>query len=433
MTVFKDDSDDTTGHPWITTALSSDISGKMRKLLAGYALTMSVYGLVKRGTLATKSRIVYTIAIHSDDVIYNALHQWLLKALSSKERRALIARTERENAVDSYDFDRPERRKRQGTLSYFYDAEREHRLIVDGHHVTVSIEKPDRISPNNSQMIFNQRERLVFKAYTQSGRDILMALLAGITDEYYKKKTQPAFYMVDRYSGFEWQRDMPARPLDTVILAKGQKERIVNDLTDFLGKEDDYNRLGIPWHRGYLLEGPPGGGKTSISKALANEFDLDVYYIPLTDLQKDVTLFSLFSQIRPRSILLLEDVDILHASTSREDKHESTSLSGLLNALDGVGTPHGLITIMTTNDMSKLDPALVRPGRVDVTEHIGMLDDDQLCRLYNMVYGKGGHNVPSLGEYLMSPAEAIECFKRNPRDPLAGMESLTELIKAKVE
>src|SRR5690606_28393314 len=100
---------------------------------------------------------------------------------------------------------------------------------------------------------------------------------------------------------------LPLRPLDTVCLAQGQAERIVADIQRFFDQEHHYARLGMPWHRGIALSGPAGTGKTSIARAIASYFDMDIYWIPLGDLQGDGDLIHMISQIPPRSILLMED------------------------------------------------------------------------------------------------------------------------------
>lgn len=89
----------------------------------------------------------------------------------------------------------------------------------------------------------------------------------------------------------------------------------------------------------------------------------------------------LVAAIPPRSVLLLEDVDAYHATTSREQATEAPSIAGMLNALDGIWTPHGLVTILTTNHRESLDDALVRAGRVDVDEEFTALDLDQAGRM----------------------------------------------------
>src|SRR5690606_5301281 len=111
--------------------------------------------------------------------------------------------------------------------------------------------------------------------------------------------------------------DLPLRDLETDVLADGLMERLVDDLEGFFAAETAWGRLGIPWHRGYLLSGPPGTGKTSVVKALASHFGMDLYYAPLADLREDANLIDLVSAVRPRSLLLLEDVDVLSFTHDR--------------------------------------------------------------------------------------------------------------------
>lgn len=92
----------------------------------------------------------------------------------------------------------------------------------------------------------------------------------------------------------------------------------------------------------------------------------------------------MFQEIPPQCIVLLEDIDAVWSADrseypEREDRSGTGSrspssnctLSGLLNVLDGVGSQEGRIVIMTTNKPERLDPALVRPGRVDMKVHLG--------------------------------------------------------------
>ncbi|KAI1303086.1 Mitochondrial chaperone BCS1 [Halotydeus destructor] len=100
-----------------------------------------------------------------------------------------------------------------------------------------------------------------------------------------------------------------------------------------------------------------------------------------------------------QSIVLLEDIDA--AFVSREDTAHEKSLyeglnrltfSGLLNMLDGVASTEGRIVFMTTNYLERLDPALIRPGRVDVTEYIGHATDHQLKKAFSQFYPEESQN-----------------------------------------
>jgi chaperone BCS1 len=190
---------------------------------------------------------------------------------------------------------------------------------------------------------------------------------------------------------------------------------LLADSKDFLRSETWYADRGIPYrrsvihcydtmskltvilYRGYLLYGTPGSGKSSLIHALAGELALDIYVISLSSSwMNDSTLTNLMSRIPARSILLLEDLDAAFThSTSRDsdstgapegkkdgcknkdedEKKEvkkdvndqnTLSLSGLLNSLDSIQASEGRILFATTNHLERLDPALSRPGRMDV-------------------------------------------------------------------
>jgi len=161
---------------------------------------------------------------------------------------------------------------------------------------------------------------------------------------------------------------------------------IVADCKDFLISEDWYAERGIPYRRGYLLHGVPGSGKTSLIHVLAGELGLDIYVVSLSQKgMSDNMLAGLMGRIPARCILLLEDLDasftrsttrdgkstgvptVKTEGESKENKDGNTlSLSGLLNAIDGVTAPEGRLLFATTNHIERLDPALSRPGRMDV-------------------------------------------------------------------
>lgn len=191
-------------------------------------------------------------------------------------------------------------------------------------------------------------------------------------------------------SGNHWthRSAKPRRPLESVYLADGQKQTLLQDMGEYLDDKTVrwYEDRGIPHRRGYMFHGKPGTGKTTLAMALAGQFKLSVYMLSLLD--KDVTdssLLQLFQSITRGTLILLEDVDCAgiekrgKTRTKRLPKRKKKSqingedtegsnvtLSGLLNAIDGAGAPEGHVLIMSSNNPDVLDPALVRAGRVDV-------------------------------------------------------------------
>ncbi len=181
--------------------------------------------------------------------------------------------------------------------------------------------------------------------------------------------------------------DKRKRSLDTVILPEGMKQKLTDDLETFIASEDWYNEMCIPWRRGYLLSGPPGNGKSSLITAVASEVDFKIYIINLKHVSEP-DLSGLVSSIGRNSILLLEDVDC--AFNKRKGKGR-ISLSTLLNCLDGVAATEGRIVFMTTNHPEKLDPALTRPGRVDLTLELPDATEYQATRLFNRFFPDSDH------------------------------------------
>ena len=195
--------------------------------------------------------------------------------------------------------------------------------------------------------------------------------------------------------GLEWAplgEPRKKRPLGSVVLDKGVKERIVADVEDFLNRQQWYVDRGIPYRRGYLLYGPPGTGKSSFIQALAGELNYGVAMVNLSEMgMTDDKLAYLLTKLPQRTILLLEDADAAFVNRRQRDADgysgATVTFSGLLNALDGVAAGEERIAFMTTNHLDRLDPALKRPGRVDVVERIGEATVHQAASMWDRFYG----------------------------------------------
>ncbi|CUM52896.1 unnamed protein product [Debaryomyces tyrocola] len=193
--------------------------------------------------------------------------------------------------------------------------------------------------------------------------------------------------------GPEWRpfgQPRKKRMLGSVILDQGIGESILDDVKDFLTSGDWYHKRGIPYRRGYLLYGPPGSGKTSFIQAIAGELDYNICILNLSENNlTDDRLNHLMNHIPERSILLLEDVDAAFNKREQSDDGGYTSgvtFSGLLNALDGVASAEECITFMTTNHPERLDPALLRPGRIDFKVMIDNATEHQVKKMFLRFY-----------------------------------------------
>ncbi|XP_062212724.1 AAA-ATPase ASD, mitochondrial-like [Phragmites australis] len=200
----------------------------------------------------------------------------------------------------------------------------------------------------------------------------------------------------DGFARSAWSHVVFEHPktFDTLAMDLARKKEIMDDLDMFKNGKDYYARVGKAWKRGYLLYGPPGTGKSAMVAAMANYLDYDIYDIELTSVHSNTDLRKLFIETTSKSIIVIEDIDCSldltgarkkkkkaaeddkvkkdGAADEKKDTSSKVTLSGLLNFIDGLWSACGgeRIIVFTTNHVEKLDPALIRRGRMD--KHIEM-------------------------------------------------------------
>ncbi|XP_047050537.1 AAA-ATPase At3g28610-like [Lolium rigidum] len=216
---------------------------------------------------------------------------------------------------------------------------------------------------------------------------------------------------------------------ETLAMDPAKKQMIMDDLDDFRNSRDYYCRIGKAWKRGYLLYGPPGTGKTTMIAAMANYLNYDIYDIELTSLQTNGDLRKLFVETTGKSIIVIEDIDCsLDLTGSRasmmpqrdvvDKSHDRmVTLSGLLNFLDGLWSAHSgeRIIVITTNRPEMLDPALIRPGRMDMHVEMSYCKFGAFMTLAKNYLGVDAHplfyDVEELLQVAdMTPADVAECL-----------------------
>lgn len=365
-----------------------------------------------------RDRTTYTVKVDGTDGMYDDLHEWVLSLLPPKEQRALVVWSARRGMLEAS----PAGGRAAGTppaLRLRYDGTREQVITVAGHRIKVVVSEGSSVDENERW----KPPEIIFTARSASARQALLGEMAAVLHRSRQAERKPSFRMLSSWGDWERLDDLPERTLDSVILPDGQLGRLVADVGRFLASEQEYVRRCIPWHRGHLYEGPPGTGKTSVARAIASHFGMDVWYLPLADVKKDGDLLRVANRVGPRSMLLLEDVDVFHAATKRDDDNEVT-LSGLLNALDGIATPHGLLTVLTTNSPDAIDHAVIRAGRIDLREYFGLADSGQVERLITRWYERSAVPPGLIPEISgLAPAEVIEACKRND-DPASAVADL---------
>lgn len=217
--------------------------------------------------------------------------------------------------------------------------------------------------------------------YTLSGtnKKKIKQLVEDIYQKYNSDHDQIKVFVSDMYGSWNIVKRIKGKPLEGIILNEEIHSKLVQDLEEFVGDREWYDRLNIPYKRGYLLYGPPGNGKTSLSVAIASRHKRNIYCLDINKLRDDQTLRYAFQNLQPNSLLLIEDIDAAFQNrevaardvgAGRKTPVHTITFACLLNCLDGVYYKDGLVTLMTTNHLSKLDEALIRPGRMDMRVEI---------------------------------------------------------------
>jgi chaperone BCS1 len=234
---------------------------------------------------------------------------------------------------------------------------------------------------NNS----NPRETLNLRLLGRS-RELAVSLLSDIETSA-KENTGAVRVYSNHYDGWSAPRNQRSRSLDSVVWTNSRLQELRDDCKAFFDSSAWYTERGIPHRRGYLLEGPPGGGKTSAILALASDLKLPVYTISLQSMDVNDSNLAQMLRLQPdRSFLVFEDIDACFDGRKKAADSVKVTFSGLLNAIDGVASSSGVIMFMTTNHPEKLDPALTRAGRCDQKIHVGYADQDQMKRLFLHFY-----------------------------------------------
>ena len=268
-----------------------------------------------------------------------------------------------------------------------------HYLLWRRRLVVVTRSSPDRGEKMAQQYAsqygpFASDEVMTITVYARN-REIAKELIRAAARDAHEAQTKGKVPVVEVQSyqtlHSDWCSDneQRCRPLESVILKQGVMEGLVDDISTFLGRPAWYAARGIPYRRGYLFYGDPGSGKSSTVLALASHFKLTICVLDLTAKGiDDQHLRKAFASLPAKAAILIEDVDCLFEQRKLVDDKAEITFSGFLNSIDGVTGSEGRLLFLTTNYKNRLDPALIRPGRCDMSIEFTEPDLDQMERMW---------------------------------------------------
>lgn len=204
-----------------------------------------------------------------------------------------------------------------------------------------------------------------------------------------KTKNEITHHSYSPMRGWNKGGAVPRRDIGSVLWGE-ESACLPGDIARFLASEGEYVKRGQTWKRVYLLHGPPGGGKSSAIKAIASSINANIYILSCKGMG-EADLADAISRVEPGSILVTEEVDGVWSARGEAEEDDTLrmraagsetipplTLEALLQAADGITTPHGLIWFMTTNYPEKLSPRLTRSRRIDKSIFFGPATEAQV-------------------------------------------------------
>lgn len=201
---------------------------------------------------------------------------------------------------------------------------------------------------------------------------------------------------------------------DMLVYSAEVEEAIETNLFTPITRINDCIANGIPVKRGVLLGGPYGTGKTmaaTVASKLATDAGITYLYVPHCGELADAIEFAK-QYDRTACVIFCEDID--RAVTGER----SVEMDDILNILDGIDTKNSkIITVLTTNHLENINPAMLRPGRLDAIIDVQAPDAEAVQRLIRL-YGAGtvaeDADLSAVGDLLSGtiPAVIAEVVKR---------------------
>ncbi len=401
---------------WIINFLQNNefASGGFLIMILG-SVGATLYRLIPITFNFIKRKVIVTIEIPSYDESFDWFNKWIANIDYSKKSCLLTVHSKYiKSPVE--DTNKPE--------LFFSPAPGNHFFKYKNKFVWIHRER-EKLNTSGDHGIMLYESFVI--TMLGKNKEIAQQMIIEARDYIFNlEKNKTVIFTNDDYGNWLKSHSQTQRSLDTVILRNNMQYELVKDIKEFFKKESWYNKIGIPYRRGYLLHGLPGTGKTSLIKGIAGTFDLPIYILNISNDLNEGYFQKLITTIPEKSILLIEDIDAVFEKRNKSDSKQQVSFKTLLNAIDGIISPYGTLLFMTTNHRNKLDSALIRPGRIDKEYNINKVDKLQAEKLFKLFYPSSNGHAKKFARNVESnkytPAELQKYFICRPNKDLALKE-----------
>lgn len=353
---------------WAWSQVSRHGSSAYRNLLSAFRVSVSVWS--------------------DDSSVFSSVDTWLTKQESNKKIRSLLLKRywdDKANKELLYLTPGP-------GLHVFRDG---WAFYLVNRHIDSGTDKQDSFDAG--------RRRQTITITTFGRKKSLIERIVKEIDMSDKRMPGVPVY-VWRGSSYTYVGRRSDRSLDTIYMDLEKQGSVVSSLDNFLENKERYTDKGIPWRHGVMLSGPPGTGKTSLIFTLASKFKKGLYVIPPSSVSNDESFLTAMNEAGS-SFVVVEDIDSIKITEARPKvagkkaqapapeapqalfEGFGVTLSGLLNGIDGVASREGRVLFITTNTPDVLDPALIRPGRIDHVLEMGPADEEVAKRMFKRFFG----------------------------------------------
>jgi SpoVK/Ycf46/Vps4 family AAA+-type ATPase len=428
----------------------------------------------KRSSTTSAYSMAYTTSsVYSDR--FKAMWNYIISNIDKNDSIFRIKESHSNFQSSSNDCD--ERRK---NYDIFMVCQNKHFIIDDNIFVKSEFEQEE--SRDDKDKINTKTDKITIHIYSYKySVSYLKNYIENITEKYLSsvrehRGNKRFIYNLDRVSFKEgdecildcWREDIfeSYRNFNNIFF-DGKKE-IISKIDYFLNSREWYIKKGIPYSLGIGLHGPPGTGKTSFIKALANYTNRHIIIISLKIIKTKRQLEQFFFENTyndkneknsisfEKKIIVFEDIDCIGdivldrkikenkkntkgKKVNSKDKNvnigdvlnsicelnengtckvygspndENITLDDILNLWDGIRETPGRILIISSNHYDKLDSALIRPGRIDITHELSNSSHNTISEMYLHLFGNKIDNdiLRKVNEYFYSPAELINMF-----------------------